>query len=97
MSTAKKSVDEKLSTSKKVVDEKVQATKKSVDEKMSMSKKSKGKRRGGVKNRDDSDVEEDAGVTQTSCAVCKKDFLSKNKLFAHLKSSGHAVPLSNKK
>ena len=28
------------------------------------------------------------------CAVCKHEFPSKNKLFQHLKESGHAVPIS---
>ena len=66
------------------------------------AKKSKGKRRAasskkGVDqfNKDDSD-EEETTVNATSCAVCKTDFQSKNKLFSHLKSSGHAVPLAKK-
>lgn len=63
-----------------------------VDERVS-SKKSKSKKRRN-KN-DDSDVEEE-NVGQTICAVCKNDFATKNKLFAHLKSSGHAVPLAKK-
>jgi hypothetical protein len=57
------------------------------------SKKSKGKRR----HRNDDTDEEGEAATTTTCAVCKNDFLSKNKLFAHLKSSDHAVPLSAKK
>lgn len=31
--------------------------------------------------------------TSLACAVCKVEFLSKNKLFSHLKSSGHSVAL----
>ncbi len=59
--------------------------------------KGKGKRRGnkkGLNKDDDSDVEEQSKVNDTTCAVCKTDFQSKNKLFAHLKSTGHAVPLA---
>ena len=63
------------------------------DEQKPTSKKSKAKKRRN-KN-DDSDVDDDATIS-TVCAVCKNDFFTKNKLFAHLKSSGHAVPLSKK-
>ncbi|KAK9503249.1 hypothetical protein O3M35_011858 [Rhynocoris fuscipes] len=34
---------------------------------------------------------------QPECAVCNQLFSSKNELFKHLKSSGHAVPLTEKK
>ena len=68
-----------------------------VDDEKPSGKKGKGKRRGnkkGFNKDDDSDTEEQSKVNETSCAVCKTDFQSKNKLFAHLKSSGHAVPLA---
>ena len=33
-------------------------------------------------------------VNELQCAVCKDEFSSKNKLFNHLKQSGHAVAKS---
>ena len=32
--------------------------------------------------------------TELGCVVCKKEFPSKNKLFKHLKETGHSVALS---
>lgn len=36
---------------------------------------------------------EDSSTTRLSCVVCDSDFPSKNKLFEHLKITGHSVPL----
>jgi len=49
--------------------------------------KGKQARREASSDEDDED-EENAG---RQCAVCKSDFPSKNKLFAHLKNTGHSV------
>lgn len=64
------------------------------EEKPPAKKGNKGKRRGAKKGDDDSDADDAPPPVSTICAVCKEDFKSKNKLFAHLKSSGHAVPLA---
>lgn len=46
-----------------------------------------------------SDENESESNAKQICATCKADFLSKNKLFAHLKKTGHSVylPTENKK
>lgn len=36
---------------------------------------------------------EDSSTALLRCAVCQTDFISKNKLFDHLKTTGHSVPL----
>ena len=43
----------------------------------------------GNKRSKNTDINKDLG-----CVVCKQEFPSKNKLFNHLKDSGHAVALS---
>ncbi len=54
--------------------------------------KKKGRRKRGI---DDSDDEDEADLEERSkkCAVCGNTFDSKNKLFNHLKSTGHATYL----
>ena len=51
------------------------------------TKKSKGSSKKSSKNSEG--LNNDLG-----CVVCKQEFSSKNKLFSHLKDSGHAVALS---
>lgn len=46
-------------------------------------KKAKAGNKGGSQNK----------ISELQCAVCRDEFSSKNKLFNHLKSSGHAVAL----
>ena len=48
----------------------------------------KAKKKGKGKKSGKKDAEE-----SLQCAVCKVEFGSKNKLFSHLKETGHAVPL----
>ncbi|XP_053604804.1 dnaJ homolog subfamily C member 21 [Plodia interpunctella] len=40
-----------------------------------------------------SETEDSSTALNLRCAVCQSDFSSKNKLFDHLKSTGHSVPL----
>jgi len=55
-------------------------------------KKSKSKKSNNLKNVDDED--DDSSLRNgLACAQCKGDFPSKNKLFDHLKKTGHAVYL----
>ncbi|XP_046742970.1 dnaJ homolog subfamily C member 21 [Diprion similis] len=50
----------------------------------SRSKDKKGKKRGGSRREDVQDLDH-------CCAVCKTEFPTKNKLFDHLKKTGHSV------
>lgn len=45
-----------------------------------------------VKNKT-SETEDSSSALNLRCAVCETDFASKNKLFEHLKKTGHSVPL----
>ncbi|XP_041979934.1 dnaJ homolog subfamily C member 21 [Aricia agestis] len=40
-----------------------------------------------------SETEDSSSTINLKCVVCKTDFPSKNKLFEHLKKTGHSVPL----
>lgn len=39
--------------------------------------------------------EEDGKVSELRCNVCRKEFSSRNKLFQHIKNTGHAVMMSS--
>ena len=54
-----------------------------------MTKQKTKRKKSGNKRSKNTDINKDLG-----CVVCKQEFSSKNKLFNHLKDSGHAVALS---
>ena len=56
------------------------------------SKKAKSKKGNNLKNENDEDVDL-ISKNDLTCAQCKGNFPSKNKLFDHLKKTGHAVYL----
>lgn len=58
--------------------------------KMSKAKLKRAKKANKGK-KDNNEVEAEGTDTMKSCAVCGSTFDSKNKLFSHLKSTGHAV------
>ena len=51
--------------------------------------KARRKKCGNKKSSKNTDINKDL-----ECVVCKQEFPSKNKLFNHLKNTGHAVALS---
>ena len=57
-------------------------------------KKSRRKKKKGDDDSDDEEEGEDGGNTR--CAVCSSEFPSKNKLFAHLKATGHSIYIDGK-
>lgn len=59
-------------------------------------KKVKKTKKKGAKNQDKMAAAATAApVHDLQCAVCKEEFTSKNKLFSHLKTTGHAVALKS--
>ena len=56
------------------------------------NKKAKSKKANNLKNENDED-EDSISRNDLTCAQCKGNFPSKNKLFDHLKKTGHAVYL----
>jgi len=82
-------VDE-INNSIDINSEQLEEDNKEVTKNISSKRKTKCKRKKPNKNTSKiSDVNTDLG-----CAVCKKEYPSKNKLFAHLKESGHSIALS---
>merc|ERR1739838_861494 len=53
--------------------------------------KGKSKKKQKTKDKSNSVPPSDEIIGELQCAVCKGEFKSKNKLFSHLKESGHAV------
>ena len=66
-----------------------------VDEpKVSTKGKNKKNKNKGKKGKS-SQTTNNATTNELQCAVCQNEFQSKNKLFAHLKESGHSVALKS--
>ena len=54
--------------------------------------KGKNKKKGKGKNKlNGVPLTSNEEIVELQCAVCRNEFKSKNKLFSHLKESGHAV------
>jgi len=71
------------------ISEQLEEENKEASKNISSKRKTKCKRKKPNKNTSKtSDINTDLG-----CAVCKKEYPSKNKLFAHLKESGHSIAL----
>ena len=70
-----------------------QLTESVLEEETPKAAKGKNKKKGkGKKNAKNASS---AKVNELQCAVCNEEFTSKNKLFSHLKESGHAVALKS--
>jgi len=64
--------------------------------KMSNAKLKKARRAAAAKegkNREEPSKEDENAEADRRCAVCKAEFSSKNKLFTHLKNTGHSIYL----
>ena len=57
------------------------------------NKKTRRNKNANKKNGNTSENDKAYKVDSLNCAVCKQEFPSKNKLFGHLKDTGHAVAL----
>ena len=72
------------------VEEKVEEKVEEVEEDEKSEKSKKGNKKNKKKGKGGKNLGKSA-VNELLCAVCKEEFGSKNKLFGHLKQSGHAV------
>ncbi|CAL8078053.1 unnamed protein product [Orchesella dallaii] len=75
------------------------------DDEMETSKASKKKRRrakkgeipvveNGAENKDEPEERSSTDNTPSKCIVCNQNFPSRSKLFRHIKSTGHAAPIT---